>query len=475
MPLSSLPSDEGVGNFYESAFEFIDILKKSKIKIWQLLPLNPVGYGSSPYQSECEKAFDPCYISLKWLKEKGYLTKYESFNNDAEFVDFYNTRLHKEKYLKKAFKNSEDTKSQEFIDFIKNNQWCEDYAKFVVLFKKNKYLDWDKWKKLEKNAAYKYTNFDFTPYEERILFIEWEQFIAYKQFKEMKEYANKNGILLMGDIPFYVGFNSSDCWSNQDEFLLDENDHPSFIAGVPPDYFSKTGQRWGNPIYDWKYMESDGFKFWINRIKKALNKYDILRIDHFRAFDTYYKIKSSEETAVNGKWEEAPGLALFSLLENEGLTKNIIAEDLGDLFPSVLALRDKFNLKGMNIFEFNVFNRKFITTKNQVIYTGTHDNDTILGWYKSLKEDEKEILNIIFRFNKVKGKNIEEKILRFVLSQECEIAIIPIQDYLKLPSKYRINTPGTFGSPNWEFRLKSLDDFSKMSDYIASLLQEFNR
>ena len=475
MPLSSLPSSQGVGDFYESAYEFIDLLKKAKIKIWQLLPLNPVGYGSSPYQSECGEAIDPCYISLKWLKEHGYIKNYEPFNKDSKLVDFYHARLDKEKYLKEAFLNTKDTTSKEFKDFLKKNKWCSNYAKFKVLFEKNKYLDWDKWTKKEKYSAYDYTKFDFKPYEKEILFIEWCQFIASIQFKEMKEYANKNGVLLMGDIPFYVGFNSSDCWSNQDEFLLDEFDHPTLVAGVPPDYFSKDGQRWGNPIYDWKYMEQDGFTFWINRIKNALNTFDILRIDHFRAFDTYYTIKESEKTARNGEWKEAPGSVLFSILEKEGMTKNIIAEDLGDLVPSVLALRDKFNLKGMNVFEFNVFNREFVTTPNQVIYTGTHDNDTVMGWYESLSEENKELFDIILRFAKIEGKDTLDKILRYVLKSKCEYAIIPVQDYLGLPSEYRINTPGSFGSPNWEFRLLSLDEFAKKTDYIASLIEESNR
>ncbi len=475
MPISSLPSSLGVGDFYESAYEFVDLLKKSNIKIWQLLPLNPVGYGSSPYQSECGSALDTCYISLKWLQEHKYLSKYEDFNKDKNLVDFYNARLHKEKYLKEAFKKTKDLKSKEFLDFIEKNKWCVNYAKFKVLFEKNNYLDWDKWDKEEKYAAYSYSKYDFSKYKNEILFIEWCQFIAYKQFFELKKYANENGILLMGDIPFYVGFNSSDCWSNQDEFLLDEKDHPTLVAGVPPDYFSETGQRWGNPIYDWKYMERDGFTFWINRIKYSLSIFDILRIDHFRAFDTYYTIKSSEPTAINGKWNEAPGRVLFKLLEDEGLTKNIIAEDLGDLVPSVLELRDKFNFKGMNVFEFNVFNKNFITTKNQIIYTGTHDNDTVMGWYNSLKEEEKELLDIIFRVNKNEGKDILEKILKFVLNSECEYAILPIQDFLGLDTSSRINTPGSFGSPNWEFRLISFDEFKNKIEYISSLIKESNR
>lgn len=475
MPLSALPSSTGIGNLIESANEFIDFLKKAHIKIWQLLPLNPVGYGSSPYQSECGEAIDPAYISLEWLKKHGYIKEYKDYNKDSDRVDFFNVRNFKEMYLIEGFKKQKDTDSDDFKKFLKENEWCSNYAKFVVLFKKNNYLDWDKWEKREKYSAYKNSKYSFAKFEKEILYIEWAQYIAYLQFKEMKEYAKENGILLMGDIPFYVGFNSSDCWSNQDEFLLDENDHPTHVAGVPPDYFSADGQRWGNPIYDWPYMEADDFSFWKKRIKFALSQFDILRIDHFRAFDTYYMIPSNEATARVGVWKEANGDGLFRQLKNEGLTDNIIAEDLGDLFPSVLELRDKYNFKGMNIFEFNFFNRDFISNKNQVIYTGTHDNDTLVGWYENLGEAGQENFEIVTRYNKIPGEDWYDKAMNYVLNSECDYAIIPIQDYLKLDNTYRINTPGTFGSPNREFRLKSLNELVKLADSIKEMLIKSNR
>ena len=282
MAISSLPGDFGIGDFGENAYKFVDYLKKAGIKIWQILPLNPTGYGNSPYQSICGHAIDSIYIDLYELEKDGLIDNPKPFNKSKKLVDYPAVRAHKEKYLRQAFKNDKDTLSKPvFKKFVKENPWVEDYAEFTILSLKNNYQDWWYWDKKERYAHYRH-EFDFSPYEEEILFLEWCQFIAFKQFKKLKEYINKNGVLLMGDIPFYVGENSSDCWANQDEFKLDENDIPEVVAGVPPDYFSETGQRWGNPIYDWEYMKEDNFTFWMERIEFASSLFDIIRIDHFR-------------------------------------------------------------------------------------------------------------------------------------------------------------------------------------------------
>ena len=475
MALSSLPSDTGVGDLYESAYEFIKCLKEAKIKIWQLLPLNPVGYGSSPYQSECGEAIDPIYISLKYLKENNYIKEYKTFNKLAKRVDFDKVRNFKETYFKEAFKNQKDTNSLEFKTFLKNNPWCYQYALFNILIRKNEYKDWNKWPIEEKNAPYNPKNFDITPYKDEILYIEWLQFIAYKEYYLLREFANKNDILLMGDIPFYVGYNSSDCWSNQDDFVLNEYDEPTFVAGVPPDYFSEDGQRWGNPIYDWKFMKSENFEFWMDRIKNAQKLYDILRIDHFRAFDTYYVIPSSSDTAKIGSWKEAPGHEFFTYLNDQNLNLPIVAEDLGDLFPSVLKLRDDFKLPGMNVLEFTIFQKGVEIEENQVVYTGTHDNDTLIGWYNTLDEESKDLLEIIMRFKNMEGDDIVDKFINHAFASKAKYVIIPIQDYLRLDSYYRMNTPGTFGSPNWEFRLTSLTNFKKVLPLIKEKVEKYNR
>lgn len=475
MALSSLPSDSGCGDLYKSAYEFIDILKESHIKIWQLLPLNPVGFGSSPYQSECGEAIDPVYISLEYLKDNKYIKNYDKFNESSSKVDFDAVRSFKMKYFKEAFKHQKDTKKEEFKEFLKENDWCYKYALFHILIQKNEYKDWNLWDKKEKYATYKYSQFDDSKYKDEILFLEWLQFIAYKEYLELKKYANDNGILIMGDIPFYVGYNSSDCWSNQDYFLLDENDAPTHVAGVPPDYFSEDGQRRGNPIYDWKLLKQEKYDFWVDRILAAKKLFDILRIDHFRAFDTYYKIPVECPTARVGEWVEAPGDDFFTHLESLKLNLPIIAEDLGDLFPSVLKLRDKHNLKGMNVLEFSLFDRNGEPIENQVIYTGTHDNDTLVGWINKLSEEDLETFEVISHLKKMKGDSVYEKIMNYAYSAPSSITIVPTQDLIGLGSEARMNTPGTLGSPNWEWKLVNFDKLKEKISEIKKRIIENNR
>lgn len=475
MAISSLPGDFGIGDFGENAYKFVDYLKKAGIKIWQILPLNPTGYGNSPYQSICGHAIDSIYIDLYELEKDGLIDNPKPFNKSKKLVDYPAVRAHKEKYLRQAFKNDKDTLSKPvFKKFVKENPWVEDYAEFTILSLKNNYQDWWYWDKKERYAHYRH-EFDFSPYEEEILFLEWCQFIAFKQFKKLKEYINKNGVLLMGDIPFYVGGNSSDCWANQDEFKLDENDIPEVVAGVPPDYFSETGQRWGNPIYDWEYMKEDKFTFWMERIEFASSLFDIIRIDHFRAFDTYWAVDRDCNTAIVGEWKHAYGDELFHLLFEKHPDINIIAEDLGDLFPSVLELRDKYNLKGMNVLEFTVFNPTFEVKENQIIYSGTHDNDTLKGWYKKLKDNEIELLKIIMRREGIKGRGIKEKLFNMIFGSICDVAIIPIQDYLWKDNDTRMNVPGLLGGHNWEYKLADFTEFVEVIPFIKSLNKKFNR
>lgn len=474
MAVSSLPSKYGIGDFGKSAYEFIGLLKQANIKIWQMLPLNPTGYGNSPYQSSCGSAIDPIYIDLEELESEGLIKSLKTFNEKKKVVEYEKVRAFKDKYLNEAFLTQTDTKSSGFKKFLKENPWVKDYAEFTVLFKKNNFRDWYVWPKEERYAHYK-NEFDFTPYEKQILFIEWCQYVAFKQYLKLKKFANKNGIQIMGDIPFYVGASSSDAWANQDEFLLDENDYPDGIAGVPPDYFSKDGQRWGNLLYDWKYMKEDGFTFWTNRIEVQAKLYDWIRIDHFRAFDTYWNINPSCPTAIEGKWENAEGDAFFNSFLPTHPDIKVVAEDLGDLFPSVLELRDKYNLPGMNVLEFSIFDSKAEMVENQVIYTGTHDNDTLVGWLSKLTDQEKELLKIILKKNKVPGRSDKEKMMNMVMGSPCNLAIIPMQDYLGLNSKARMNTPGTCNDENWSFRLTDFVAFREKIPSIKELLKKYNR
>jgi len=474
MAISSLPGNHGIGDFGDVAYKFIDLLKEAKIKIWQVLPLNPVGYGNSPYQSECGEALDPIYISLDLLAKEGYFDKVPSFNKDEVRVDYTTVREYKEKYLRLAFKKEKDTKSKAFNDFVLANKWLENYAKFHIIFLKNNYLEWNLWDQTERYDCYKH-EVNYTKYKGEILYLEWCQFIAFKQFNLLRLYANKNGILIMGDIPFYVGGMSSDVWSNQDQFLLDENDKFTYIAGVPPDYFSATGQRWGNPIYDWVELKKEDYGFWLDRLKEANKLYDILRIDHFRAFDTYWKIPITCPTAIEGSWQKGPSYDFFDTLAKSKIDLKIIAEDLGDLFPSVLALRDHYNLTGMYVLEFNFLNPNCTITQNQIVYTGTHDNDTLIGWYNSLTIEQKNQIKLKFNVLKIKGRDIQEKFLNYAYNSVADYVIIPMQDFLKQDEFSRMNVPGTCCPPNWEYKLKDYSNFEKVIPTILKLNESSKR
>ena len=474
MAISSLPSKYGIGDFGKSSFDFVDLISEGQIKIWQLLPINPIGSGDSPYSSKCGNAIDEIYIDLEELKEKKLIDELPSFNEKSKFVDYGKVREFKNSKLREAFSKQHDLNKATFLKFLDEHKWLDDYAKFSILLAKNNYTDWWNWSEEEKGEPYKHT-FDFSSYEDEINFIKWCQFVAFKQFAKLKKYANSKNVILMGDIPFYLGGNSSDVWANQDEFLLDEESKPYRIAGCPPDYFSETGQRWGNPIYDWDYMLSDDFTFWMQRVKNAAKLYDCIRIDHFRAFDTYWSINPACETAVDGVWEIGYGNEFFSKLQSELPNLQILAEDLGDLFPSVGKLRDKFNLPGMNVIQFTLLDPSAEVKQNQIMYTGTHDNDTLMGWLKSLDDETKEALKIKLASLKLKGRSMYDKLMNYVFSSIDDYAIIPIQDYLKLGSEFRMNVPGLSGGNNWKFRLVNFEEFKKVLPYIKELNTKYNR
>ncbi len=308
------------------------------------------------------------------------------------------------------------------------------------------------------------------------------QFIFYWQWQELKSYANKHYIEIMGDIPIYLGLDSADVWANQDLFLLDEKCNPTYVAGVPPDFFSATGQRWGNPLYNWGTLEETGFKFWIDRLQGNAKLFDILRIDHFRAFDTYWTIPAHCKTAIDGKWVEAPGYALFDTIYKKFPDIKIIAEDLGDLRPEVYKLRDKYNLPGMKVFQFhfNLYkkNTEFENTRNMVIYTGTHDNTTLLAWYKTLSSKNKQQIKNYFNIT-AKGPNsisrdLKRAIISYTLKCNAKYVIFPIQDILGLGARARLNTPGTIGSPNWEWRLTDYISLNLETDFMHKAVKAYN-
>ncbi len=477
-PVSSFPSEYGIGDFGSSAYEFIDFLNNSGVKVWQILPLNPLGYGNSPYQPYSSYALEELFISVERLKY------YKLIDDDQQFgtiehsstVDYDKARALKIKYYKVAYESFKINISNyidEFNEFKRSNKWVNDYAIFITFKKKQDMKCWVEWPKHYKNFPKK-RNLDLSELEDDILYEEFLQFILYKQWYELREYANGKDIKIMGDIPIYVSIDSQDVWTNPQYFKLDRKSNPKYIAGVPPDYFSETGQRWGNPIYDWKKIKKDNFKFWVERMQANSNIFDIVRVDHFRAFYDFWQINSKCDTAVDGKWLLAPGYELFeTLYENiEGL--NIVVEDLGDLSPGVSKLRDHFNLKGMKIVQFtfdpNETNNDFEDRENMIIYTGTHDNSTILGWFDEQDEITKKTT---LEYLKVEERSeFVGAIINYTLSSIADIAIIPTWDILELDNGSRFNTPGTVGSPNWEWKLTTLADLEKSSvklkDYISN-------
>lgn len=482
MPVASLPSSYGIGDFGEDSYRFIDLMKQAGITLWQILPLNPLGYGNSPYQPYSSFAGDELYISLDLLVKDGLLESAKPYHKRYTHIDYQGVRAYKEKYLKKAFENFKslnnrkelsEQRSQEYHEFIEQ-EWVYPYAVYLTLKKQNNLICWNEWPKDQQTWIIN-KQYDISHLKDKIAYEMFLQYEFYSQWMKLKEYANHNGIEIMGDIPIYVGIDSLDVWSNQKCFLLDADSKPAFVAGVPPDYFSKTGQRWGNPIYDWDYIEKTGFDFWLKRLSYNSKLFDIIRIDHFRAFDTYWKIPASCDTAIEGEWVEAPGYQLFDTVFKEFKDIKIVVEDLGDLRPEVHQLRDHYGFKGMRIVQFN-FNPKEEENSNYdhvehlILYTGTHDNQTMKGWYQSQNPKVKErVLRDLKSFDCTKGSPAW-RFVEFTYKQESYMSIVPMQDILELDDKGRINTPGTLGTPNWEWKMNSLDPFEQKVDELRKLV-----
>ncbi len=483
MPIASLPSPYGIGDFGKEAFDFVDRLASVGVKLWQILPLQPLGYGNSPYQPYSSYAGEILYISPKLLYTEGLLTREEieeledkgSKRGNPERIAYKAVRRKKEAHFRKAF--TRFSKTEDYNNFARTS-WVYSYGVFVALKQKNKGNCWNTWPKEERQWP------SDRSYDERELIEEIEyqiflQYIFFKQWRDLKAYANAKGISIMGDMPFYVGLDSQDVWENQKSFLLDEEANPSFVAGVPPDYFSATGQRWGNPIYNWKYLEETGYEFWINRLVSSSEMFDIIRLDHFRAFDTYWKIPASCETAMVGEWIEAPGYDFFRTLYQKHPEITLVVEDLGLLRPEVGKLRDTFKFPGMRVLQFTFLedqsNWEHYKERNVITYTGTHDNDTILGWYTSQSKRNKKIIGKKLKRLGIKRKSIPWSFIECCFRTGAEMAIVPVQDVIEKGTSSRINTPGTVGSPNWEWRLTSFKHWDRIAPRLKAVIKLANR
>ena len=473
-PITCLPGNHGIGDFGETAYEFVDILYENNYDVWQILPLNPSGFGNSPYQPFSAYAGDEIYISLNKLMELSLIDCVENCDNLTDISDYDSARLIKNKYLEIAFSNIDSNikLSKEFNEFKKSVHWLDNYAVFITLKKENENKCWVQWDLIYKNWTENKINFDHL--NNKFEYQKFIQYIFFKQWFSLKKYANSKKISIMGDVPIYMGLDSADVWNNKKDYLLDNDGNPTCVAGVPPDYFSATGQRWGNPIYDWDYLKKDNFKFWVKRLNWNDALYDIIRIDHFRAFDTYWKINVNCDTAVDGVWCEALGYDLLDEIYNKIPNINIVVEDLGLLRDEVIQLKNHYKLSGMKVMQFelnpNTKIQNFNFDKNTIIYTGTHDNQTLVGWFNSLSIEQQN--NLCDQYS-CDLDNCAINIINNCFELDVNIVIIPIQDILLLDDNARFNTPGIIGGPNWKWKLKSLEGLNRKFKLIKNKRNSF--
>ena len=477
---TSLPSPYGIGDLGKAAYDFIDFLEKAGQHLWQILPLTPTGYGNSPYSSFSAFAGQPLLISPEHLEKMGLLEEWEldtAPENNEDLVEYDKVSKWKTQIFKLAFSRFEMKEDKElkkqYRQFVKENTyWLNDYAIYMACRDMQGQKEWFKWdEKYRKSTQIVKAELKKTLKDE-IKYYCFIQFLFYKQWAELKAYANEKGIKIIGDMPLFVSLDSADVWANPKLFQLDSKGYPTKVAGVPPDYFSETGQLWGNPLYNWEVHEKNQFQWWVARVRHQLALSDYLRIDHFRGLESYWAVPAEEETAINGTWVKAPGKALFETIEQElGKGLPIIAEDLGTITPEVIELRDHFGFPGMKILQFafeseeeSSFLPHQFTTTNCVCYTGTHDNNTTRGWYDSASEYSRDKVR---RYMNTDANSIHWDFLRTCLGTIADYAIIPMQDILGLGEEGRMNVPGV-AENNWAWRYRKED----ISDGLAEGLKE---
>lgn len=462
MPISALPSPYGIGTLGEEAYYFVDFLKKAGCSYWQVLPVGPTSYGDSPYQSFSAFAGNQYFIDLDYLVEEGLLMpeeikelKWQEKEDCIDYAGLYQLRF---TVLKKAFQRSEHADTGEYKEFCENNRyWLQDYSLYMAVkehFSSREWLSWDEDIKMRQPEAIEAYG---KLLEEEIRFWKFCQYKFRKQWDRLKTYANGKGIQIIGDIPLYVSGDSADVWVHGDLFELDERKNPINVAGVPPDAFSETGQRWGNPLYRWDVMEEKDFEWWKERMKISSELYDIIRIDHFIGVVNYFSIPSSCDTAKDGQWRMGPGRKLTDTIAASIGNAKIIAEDLGVITPNVRELINETGYPGMKIIEFgldgpvdNEYLPHNFKTSNLIAYTGTHDNETLVGY---LNGRSKEQLDFICRYFGVsKKEELPDAIIRNLYSCVADVVIVQMQDWLRLDNTARMNYPSTIGG-NWKWRM----------------------
>ncbi len=485
MHISSLPSDYGIGTMGKEAYKFVDFLSLAKQTYWQILPICPTSYGDSPYQSFSTHAGNPYFIDLDMLIEDGLLEKADlkgiNWGTNPEYVDYEKIYESRFKVLRKAYDNFKKRDRLLFDMFLeKNDMWISNYALFMSIkesYGGKSWLEWDEGlKRRDPHSLWLFKESHMDDVE----FWEFLQYKFFEQWTKLKEYANGNGVQIIGDIPIYVALDSAAVWVHPDLFDLDKDLKPKTVAGCPPDAFSPTGQLWGNPIYNWARHRETGYNWWIDRLRGAVELYDIVRIDHFRGFDGYYAIPYGDKTAEHGHWEQGPGIDFFRFVEARLGKLPIIAEDLGFLTPSVIQMLNDSGFPGMKVLEFAFDPREesgylpYAYDKNCAVYIGTHDNPTIKGWLEEIDDETKEFCK---KFLNYTGKDDSKFIWTFIKNAfACvgDTLVIQMQDYLELGKYCRMNTPSV-PVGNWQWRMKKGAATKKLAAKIADITRTYGR
>ncbi len=488
LSVSSLPGRFGIGCFSKSAYDFVDWLKEAGQTYWQILPLGPTSYGDSPYQSFSTFAGNPYFISLDELIEEGVLTEKECKNADfgkkADDIDY--EKIYKKRYplLRKAYERSRVSENPDYVRFVEENRWwLSDYALFMAVKDRFEGTPWTEW---AEDIRLRWQN--AMDYYRRELYydIEFQQYLQYKffsQWRRLKAYANEKGIRIIGDIPIYVAMDSADAWAHPELFQLDENNVPTAVAGCPPDGFSADGQLWGNPLYRWDYHQNTGYGWWMSRMWYCFQLYDVVRIDHFRGFDEYYSIPFGAENAKDGHWEKGPGIDLFRCMEQRLGRHQVIAEDLGYVTDSVRELVRESGFPGMKVLEFAFDSRDSGSAndylphnyiENSVAYTGTHDNETITGWFKSITKEERQMARDYLCDQHTPAKELYKSFIALVMRSNSRMCIVPMQDYMGLDNRCRMNQPSTLGK-NWKWRLVKGELSEELKEEILAVTKRYGR
>jgi 4-alpha-glucanotransferase len=494
---TSLPGRFGIGDLGREAYRFADFLISCGVRLWQTLPLGPTGYGNSPYQCLSVFAGNPLLISLERLAEEGLLGHTDLENTPpfpGDKVNYGSVMDFKMPLLKKSFEAFEGTATQaeqrQFEVFCQQNAWwLETYALFMALRDAHNLAAWNTWEKDIRTRQPKSLEHWGKKLGREILYHKYQQYQFFKQWLALKSYCNERGLKFIGDMPIFVALDSAEVWSHPEMFYLDDRGKPTVVAGVPPDYFSQTGQLWGNPLYRWAVMATDGYSWWIDRFRIACTLADVVRIDHFRGFEKYWEIPATDTTAINGRWVDGPGASLFQAVQSALGTLPIIAEDLGVITPEVHALREQFDFPGMRVLQFAFSQdpgaeqyRPHNYPRNCVVYTGTHDNNTTIGWFRgedvsdsthSTEEREKE-KQFALKYLGTDGHEINWDFIRLAFMSVADIAIIPLQDILGLGSEARMNIPGK-KEGNWCWRFTSDMLTREIKDRLKEMVTLYGR